>query len=341
MLVEPLGLLHGVAARDAVAAGLAKPLAGGPAAFSLIRLPDGRLCPVGSAPTEAAPALAAIAAPRRWAGLARFPAVMGILNVTPDSFSNGGQHFDAGRAVAAGLEMTAAGADLIDVGGESTRPGAPDVPVDEECARVVPVVRALAAQGVAVSVDTRNAATMRAVLAAGARIINDVSALAHDPEAAAVVAEAGCPVVLMHMRGTPATMTTFGQYTDVAAEVAGELAARQAAAERAGVAPEAIALDPGIGFAKGAAANLALLERLGLLLSLGRPLLVGVSRKGFIGRIGGAAEPRERMPGSLAVGLAAVLMGAAVLRVHDVAATVQGLRLWRAMLGWDTPAPQE
>ncbi len=336
LLLEPLGLLHGAAARAAVASGLARPLAGGPSAFALVRFPDGRIRRVGDVPAEV---LAGLTAPRPWAGFADTPVVMGILNVTPDSFSDGGLHFDPGRAVAAGLEMVAAGAAIVDVGGESTRPTSVVVPPEEECARIVPVVRALAAQGVAVSVDTRNAATMRATLEAGARIINDVSALAYDPESAAVVAAARCPVVLMHMRGTPQSMSGLAQYRDVAAEVAAELAERLQAAEQAGIAREAICLDPGLGFAKTAEQNCALLERQGLLLALGRPLLVGLSRKGFIGRFGGATRPSERMPGSLAAGLVACRQGAAVLRVHDVAATVQGLRLWRAALGWDTPAP--
>ena len=255
---------------------------------------------------------------------------MAVLNVTPDSFSDGGRHADA---VAAGLAMASAGADVVDVGGESTRPGARAVPPDEECRRVLPVVRALAAAGVAVSVDTRNAATMAAALDAGARIVNDVSALAHDPAAAAVVAAHACPVVLMHMRGQPETMAGLARYHDVAAEVAAELAGRVAAAEAAGIARAAIALDPGIGFAKDEAGNLDLLGRLGVLLGLGFPLVVGVSRKRFVGRTGGEAEPRNRFPGSLAAGLAACLRGAAVLRVHDVAETAQAVRVWRAIQG--------
>ena len=324
---EPLGLLHGAAAREAVAAGLARPLAGGPLAFSLVRLEDGRIVQAGEVSCEA------LTVRRPWAGIADFPAVMGILNVTPDSFSDGGRHFDPGRAVEAGLAMVAAGAALVDVGGESTRPGALAVSPELERARVVPVVRALAGQGVAVSVDTRNAATMAAALDAGARIINDVSALAHDAAAAAVVAGRGCPVVLMHMRGRPDTMARLADYRDVAAEVAAELAGRVAAAAAAGVARAAIALDPGIGFAKGQAANLDLLGRLGVLLGLGFPLVVGVSRKAFIGRIGGEAEPSRRLGGSLAAGLAAALHAVAVLRVHDVEQTMQAVRVWRAIHG--------
>jgi dihydropteroate synthase len=333
-LIEPLGWLHGVAARDAVGAGVACALAGGPAAFALARLlPGGAVVPVAAVPPRWRPVLDRIAAPRPWAGLAGRPAVMAVLNVTEDSFSDGGRHADPVSAIAAGMAMAEAGADVVDVGGESTRPGALAVPVAQECACVVPVVRALAGMGVTVSVDTRNAATMAAALDAGARIVNDVSALAHDPDAAALVAARGCPVVLMHMRGRPDTMAGLAHYQDVAVEVAGELARRVTAAAAAGVARTAIALDPGIGFAKGQAANLDLLGRLGVLLGLGFPLVVGVSRKGFIGRIGGEAEPLRRLGGSLAAGLAACLHAASVLRVHDVEQTVQAVRVWRAIHG--------
>jgi dihydropteroate synthase len=333
-LIEPLGWLHGAAARDAVAAGLACGLAGGPAAFALARLlPGGAVVPVAAVPPRWRPVLERIGAPRPWAGLAEGLAVMAVLNVTEDSFSDGGRYADPARAIAAGLAMAAAGAAVVDVGGESTRPGALAVSPELERARVVPVVRALAGQGVTVSVDTRNATTMAAALDAGARIINDVSALAHDAAAAAVVAGRGCPVVLMHMRGRPDTMARLADYRDVAAEVAAELAGRVAAAAAAGVARAAIALDPGIGFAKGQAANLDLLGRLGVLLGLGFPLVVGVSRKAFIGRIGGEAEPSRRLGGSLAAGLAAALHAVAVLRVHDVEQTMQAVRVWRAIHG--------
>jgi dihydropteroate synthase len=256
---------------------------------------------------------------------------MGVLNVTPDSFSDGGRHLDPARAIAAGLAMAEAGAALVDVGGETTRPRAAPTPPEEERRRILPVIRALAAHGVAVSVDTRNAATMAAALDAGARVVNDVSALAHDPDAARVVAGAGCPVVLMHMRGTPATMHEHASYADVAQEVARELALSIEAAEAAGIARAAIAIDPGIGFAKMAADNLALLPRLPLLLGLGRPLVVGVSRKRFIGTLAGEPAPARRLPGSLAAALHAAGHGAAMLRVHDVAETVQALRVWRAL----------
>ena len=267
-----------------------------------------------------------------WAGLIG-PAVMGILNVTPDSFSDGGRYGDHARAIAAGVAMAAAGAAIVDVGGESTRPGARMIPAEEEAARVLPVIRALAAEGLVVSVDTRHARTMRAALDAGARIVNDVSGLAYDPDAAGVVAAAGCPVVLMHMRGTPGTMAGLAAYGDVAAEVTAELGARVAAAVAAGVAVERIAVDPGIGFAKTAAQSVALLGRLEVLQALGRPVVVGVSRKSFIGALAGVSDPGARLPGSLAAGLLAVAKGAAVLRVHDVAATVQALKVWRGVGG--------
>lgn len=258
---------------------------------------------------------------------------MGVLNVTPDSFSDGGAFPDAEAAVRAGIAMAEAGADILDVGGESTRPGAAPATTDIEQARVVPVVGALAARGLLVSVDTRHAATMAAALQAGAAIVNDVTGLTHDPDAAGVVAARGCAVVLMHMRGTPATMNAEAQYADVAGEVVAELAARIAAAERAGVARARIAVDPGIGFAKLAPHSVEMLRRLPELGVLGCPIVVGVSRKSFLGRITGEAEPRRRLPASLAAGLVALARGAHILRVHDVTETVQALRVWQALGG--------
>ncbi len=268
---------------------------------------------------------------RRWAGFeGPYPLVMGILNVTPDSFSDGGRNLDP---VAAGFALHEAGADIIDIGGESTRPGAIAVDVETEIARVLPVVTALASAGIIVSVDTRNALTMRRTLDAGARIVNDVSALTFDPDAAGVVARAGCPVVLMHMRGVPATMAQCASYSNVAKEVVFELCARVAAAEAAGISRAQIAIDPGIGFAKGAADNVALLQRLDQLMELGLPMLIGVSRKGFIGLLSGQTEAAARVPGSIAAALWAVSQGASVLRVHDVDATVQAVRVWRGLAG--------
>jgi dihydropteroate synthase len=258
---------------------------------------------------------------------------MGIVNATPDSFSDGGHRADSRDAIAAGLAMAADGADIIDVGGESTRPGATPVPPEVEQARVLPVIRALAAEGVCVSADTRNASTMRAALEAGARIVNDVSALAHDPLAAGVVVEHACPVVLMHMRGTPETMASLATYADVAVEVTRELAARVAAAEAAGIDRARIAVDPGIGFAKRVRHSLEMLQRLSLLLNLGCRILVGVSRKSFISGVADGSDPKDRLPGSLAAALAALCRGAAILRVHDVPETLQAARVWRAIAG--------
>jgi dihydropteroate synthase len=256
---------------------------------------------------------------------------MGILNVTPDSFSDGGRHFSPEAAIAAGRQMLAEGADILDIGGESTRPGSAAVPPEAEIARIQPVIHALAAAGAVISVDTRNALTMAAALDAGARIINDVSALLHDPAALPLVAERGCPVILMHMRGTPDTMNDFAVYDDVAGEVIAELLAARDAALAAGVKPENICLDPGLGFAKRGAQNVELLRATSRLAGLGYPLLVALSRKRFLGEISSEAEAARRDPESLAAGLFAVQQGAHILRVHDVAGTVRSLRVWEAL----------
>ncbi len=268
-----------------------------------------------------------------WAGfnLARRPLVMGILNVTPDSFSDGGRFLQAEDAIAAGRAMRAAGADVLDIGGESTRPNAEPVPPAEEIARIAPVIRALAAEGAVISADTRNAATMAAALDAGARIINDVSGLKHDPASAALVAAAKCPVVLMHMRGTPMSMNCQAHYADVVEDVLAELTATRDAALAAGIAPDSIALDPGLGFAKIGAQNLLLLRATAQFVALGHPLLVGLSRKKFIGEFGGESAREKRFPGSLAAGLFALSQGAHILRVHDVPETIQGIKIWREL----------
>lgn len=269
---------------------------------------------------------------RQWAGLSLGrPLVMGILNVTPDSFSDGGRHHGATAAIAAGRAMREAGADIIDIGGESTRPGAAAVPPAEEQARIIPVIRALAAEGAVVSADTRNATTMAAALDAGARIVNDVTALTHDPAALPLVAARGCPVVLMHMRGTPETMNGLNTYGAIGAEVAAELGEAVARALAAGVERAAIVTDPGFGFAKLGAQNVELLRNLGPLRALGFPMLIGLSRKGFIGQLSGEAAAERRLGGSLAAALFALRQGAAILRVHDVAETVQAVRVWEAL----------
>ena len=226
--------------------------------------------------------------------------------------------------------MLEAGADLLDIGGESTRPGADPTTAEEEMRRVLPVVRALATAA-PVSIDTRNAATMRAALDAGARVVNDISAFRHDPAAMAVVAERGAPAVLMHMLGLdPREMQRDPGYDDVALDVAEFLRERVDAAERAGIARGRIVVDPGIGFGKTMAHNLALIARLPLLAGIGCRILLGASRKGFLGRLSGEAEAGRRASASVAAALAAAARGAAILRVHDVEETVHALRVWRA-----------
>ena len=252
------------------------------------------------------------------------PFLMGVVNVTPDSFSDGGRFLDPAAAVAHALRLVSEGADLLDLGGESTRPGAPEVPADEEAARVVPVIERLRQAGCTtpISVDTRKVAVARAALAAGADLVNDVSALA-DPAMAELVAGRRVPVVLMHMRGTPADMARLAVYGDVVEEVERELERALARAVKAGVLEEQVVLDPGIGFAKQACHSLALLAALpALRRRLGRPLLVGPSRKSFIGEVTGAAAS-ERLPGTLAAVTACVLAGVELVRVHDVGAARQ------------------
>ncbi|HYD99325.1 MAG TPA: dihydropteroate synthase, partial [Alphaproteobacteria bacterium] len=259
------------------------------------------------------------------------PLVMGIVNVTPDSFSDGGDFADPARAIAHGRALRAAGADILDIGGESTRPGAAPVPVEQEIARVVPVVRALAAEGAVVSIDTRRAATMRAALAAGARILNDVTALAGDPDSLGVAAASGAPVVLMHMQGEPRTMQADPRYDDVAFDIHDHLTARIAACAAAGIPRARIVVDPGIGFGKTGAHNVDLLRQLTLLHGLGCPVMVGVSRKRFLAGLSRQEPPKERLAGSLAAALAALDQGCQILRVHDVAETVQACAVWRAL----------
>lgn len=256
------------------------------------------------------------------------PRVMGILNVTPDSFFDGGRHDDPDRAVERGRMLAAEGADIVDVGGESTRPGARAVDASVEIARVVPVVEALAAEGIPVSVDTSKPEVMRAALAAGASMVNDVRALL-EPGAMEVVASSDAAVCLMHMRGTPETMQVETAYADVVAEVRDFLARRAAACERAGIARNRIVVDPGFGFGKGVAENLALLRRLRDLVAAGYPVLAGLSRKSTIGAITGRS-PGDRLAGSLAAALTAVERGAAIVRVHDVRETVDALRVYAA-----------
>lgn len=252
--------------------------------------------------------------------------IMGILNVTPDSFSDGGKFVDPEQAVARGLQMISEGADIIDIGGESTRPGSKPVPAREEIRRTIPIIAELKKQSCGlISIDTRNAETARAAIAAGAEIINDISALA-DPQMVNVAAETGAGLVLMHMQGTPQTMQNDPRYGDVVAEVRTFLEARAAFAIERGVAPEQIALDPGIGFGKTDEHNLALLRGIPALAAAGRPVLIGASRKGFIGRLTGC-EPADRLAGSLAAAVFSMLRGVQILRVHDVKESCDAARL--------------
>ncbi|MFM8762705.1 MAG: dihydropteroate synthase [Solirubrobacterales bacterium] len=260
---------------------------------------------------------------------------MGVVNVTPDSFSDGGLWLDPEAAVSHGLELHAEGAAILDVGGESTRPGAAPVDEAEELRRIEPVVRALHGQapGAVISIDTMKASVAEAALAAGASYVNDVTALRGDPRMAQVVAEAGCEVCLMHMAGTPQTMQEDPSYEDVVGEVVAFLAGRAEAAVGAGIAPERIQLDPGIGFGKSLEHNLELLGRLDEIAAIGFPVVAGLSRKRFLGAITGREEPAARVAASVAAAVLAWERGASVLRAHDVAATVDGLKVAAATLG--------
>jgi dihydropteroate synthase len=258
------------------------------------------------------------------------PRVMGVLNITPDSFSDGGKHLDPVAARSQAEAMVAAGADILDVGGESTRPGAEEVPVEEELDRVLPVIEAVAPLGVPVSIDTRKAEVMRAAVAAGAGMVNDVSALGHDPQALPAAAELGVPVVLMHMRGTPETMQQRTQYTDVVSEVSEYLLERAAVCQEAGIPAGNLILDAGIGFAKELRHNLQLLHHTGFLAGLGYPLLMGTSRKAVVGQI--LDRPvEERIYGTAATVAWSVAAGAHIVRVHDVAAMADVARMTAAI----------
>lgn len=258
------------------------------------------------------------------------PLVMGIVNATPDSFSDGGEAYTFDAAVARGLAMVEQGADIIDVGGESTRPGAAAVSLDEELARTVPVVERLTAEGVCVSIDTRHAKVMSQAVQAGAKIINDVAAL-REPGALDAAAATDAAIVLMHMQGEPGTMQSNPTYDDAPADVLAFLKERVQACEAAGIERVRLAVDPGIGFGKTVAHNLEILSRLDLYQELGLPVLLGVSRKSFIGALADEPDAKKRVPGSLAAALAGVARGANILRVHDVAETVQALKVWRAI----------
>ena len=351
LYLAPQGLFSGTAAADAVAAGLAWRVAGGWTAATLaqifVRKPTGGaerlIVPVAELSAWLAgndgPAAARLrlladrlrAARAPWAGLALDrPQVMGIVNTTPDSFSDGGEHLAAAAAIAHGLALRAAGAAILDVGGESTRPGAAPVSVEADIGRVVPVIRGLAAEGALVSVDTRRAPVMAAALEAGAVILNDIQALTQ-PGTLAVAVAAQAPVALMHMHGEPQTMQADPRYDAAALDVFDWLAARVAAAEAAGLSRSRILVDPGIGFGKRLEHNLQILAALGLYHTLGTGILLGASRKSFIGKVDGTADPKRRLGGSLAAALDGMARGAQIIRVHDGAETVQAVRLAEAI----------
>ncbi len=310
-----------------------EPLAGGPLRFArvirIVRHADGSTERTSHDPKAFdCTALTAPRARRPFLPADGRTAVMGILNVTPDSFSDGGRHADAAVAVAAAHAMRAAGADLIDVGAESTRPRAPRIDTATEQARLVAVLPGLG--GLPWSIDTRKAAVMATALDAGALLVNDVSALGHDPEALALVAARGVPVIVMHAQGDPQTMQKAPTYADALLDVFDWLAARIAACEAAGIPRTRIIADPGIGFGKALDHNLALLRGLPLFHGLGVPLLLGASRKQLIARIAGDIPPEQRLPGSLALALHAAACGVQIVRVHDVPETVQALTVWHS-----------
>ncbi len=259
------------------------------------------------------------------------PSVMGILNMTPDSFSDGGKHASVDDAVSAGVDMAASGASIIDIGGESTRPGAAPVWEGDEIERVGAVIERLARGGGSISIDTRKSAVMSDALARGAGMVNDVSGLTHDDRSLSVVASAGCPVVIMHTQGDPATMQAAPAYGDALLDVYDWLEARIEAAEAAGVAREKIIVDPGIGFGKALRHNLEILNGLSLLHGLGVPVLLGASRKRLIGALSKEAPVEERLGGSIALVLAGLAQGVQILRVHDVPETLQAMRVWRGL----------
>jgi dihydropteroate synthase len=342
LYLRPLGFLYGDAAEAALRDGLALPLAGGPIAFTAAELIAGeagaakrRLFPAkdlaGSSEPDIAAVLARITGPRPpFAGLALDrPLLMGIVNVTPDSFSDGGLYDKTEGAVMHAAALAKAGADIVDIGGESTRPGSGAVQEAQEHARVIPVLEGLSGVHAAISIETRKASIARAAAKAGAKIFNDVSALTYDPASLAAVAETGLAVVLMHAKGEPKTMQDDPRYDDVVLEIFDYLAARIAAAESAGIGRARIAADPGIGFGKTLAHNLALLANLSLFHGLGVPLLLGASRKRFIGGVSGGETPQSRDPGSYAAAIAGAAQGVQMFRVHDVAGTRQALAVWQ------------
>jgi dihydropteroate synthase len=351
--VRPEGILAGPSGVLAVERGDAMTLTGGPLAFTLCEVAAGEsrvLLTIGQAKSWAATAghgadltaalarLTAVRAPFAGLSLDR-PRLMGVVNVTPDSFSDGGEFADAETAIDHGLALREAGADILDIGGESTRPRAEPVVLEEELRRTIPVVHALSQAGAIVSIDTRRAAVMKAAIAAGARIVNDVTALTGDGESLAIVAASEVSVVLMHMQGDPRNMQENPSYADAPREIRDFFVERLAVCTAAGIAPARIAIDPGIGFGKNDRHNIEVLRNLGLFHELGVALLLGASRKSFIARLSRKEPPKQRLAGSLAAGLAGLNLGVQLLRVHDVAETRQALAIWQALVGGVSSRP--
>jgi len=345
LYLRPIGFLYGDMAAKTVAEGVALPLTGGAIAFTAAELIEGtpraakrRLVTAQdlarSRDADLDLVLKRVTAPRPpFAGFAfTRPLIMGIVNVTPDSFSDGGLYDTTEGAIVHAAELAKDGAEIVDVGGESTRPGSDAVEEGEELSRVIPVLEGLAGLRAAVSIDTRKASVARAAAKVGVKIFNDVSAMTYDQDSLAAAAETGLSVILMHAKGEPKTMQDDPRYDDVALEVYDYLALRIEAAEAAGIDRSRIAADPGIGFGKTLAHTLTLLANLSLLHGLGVPLLVGASRKRFISGVAGGETPQSREAGSFAVALVAAAQGAQILRVHDVAGTRQALSVWRASI---------
>jgi len=344
LYLRPVGLLYGQTAHAAMADAKAGALAGGSIAFASVQITFGKTPSKhseirsyddisSSGENAIASALDRITRPRpAIAGLTlTTPRIMGVVNVTPDSFSDGGLYNETDQAISHAAQLALAGADIVDIGGESTRPGAEAVDDDDECRRVLPVIEGLKGNRAKISIDTRKASVMAAASGAGADIINDVSALTYDPESMSTAKSCNLPVVLMHAKSDPKSMQSEAVYDDVLLEVFDYLAARIEACENAGIPRERLIADPGIGFAKHLEHNLRLCEGLSLFHSLGIPLMVGVSRKSFIGTVTGEKDPRKRSPGSIAAALAGLAQGVQIVRVHDVEATVQARAVWQAV----------
>jgi len=347
--VRPVGIFPAPVGEDGENVWSGLPLTGQPLRFATIEIVERegvriarRLASVSDAferdwgryTLEASSLMEAITAPRaRLAGLALdVPRIMGIVNVTPDSFSDGGRFSSAQVAVDHALRLAEEGADILDIGGESTRPGAETVPVQEELARVMPVIEGLRPRTqMLISIDTRKADVMRRAAAAGADILNDVSALTHDPQSLSVAAETGLPVILMHAQGDPKTMNESPRYSDVVLDVFDFLEFRIDACVAAGIPKAKLVADPGIGFGKHLHHNVAVMGNLALYHGLGVPILLGASRKKLIDHISDVPLPKDRVPGSLAAALAGVAQGVQIVRVHDVAATRQAFAVWRAI----------